>query len=123
MGRAYESPAYARLRSLTAPLCLHRYKHRLILFGGTCGSFFYNHLFEYDTIEQNWTRLQAQGRGPTPRYKHQAVVVGDSMYVLGGGQYSPDEGPMDIHRLDLENMVWHQHDLGCIAPQARIAHT
>jgi hypothetical protein len=31
-------------------LCV--YKTRLILFGGTCGSFFYNHLFEYDTIEQ-----------------------------------------------------------------------
>lgn len=51
----------------------HRYKTRLILFGGTCGSFFYNHLFEYDTIEQVWTRLQAQGRPPNPRYKHQAV--------------------------------------------------
>lgn len=31
---------------------LFRYKDKLILFGGTCGSFFYNHLFEYDTIEQ-----------------------------------------------------------------------
>ena len=53
----------------------------------------------------------------------EAVVVGDSMYVLGGGQYSPEEGPMDIHRLDLEHMIWFQHDLGCMAPQARIAHT
>jgi len=123
-------------------LCV--YKHRLILFGGTCGSFFYNHLFEYDTQEQVgreggeggreggamllsvcplscaaahhpplppflflqvWTRLQAQGRPPNPRYKHQAVVVGDSMYILGGGQYSPEEGPMDIHKLNLETMV------------------
>ena len=40
-------------------ICIHpsphgtnRYKDKLILFGGTCGSFFYNHLFEYDTIEQ-----------------------------------------------------------------------
>lgn len=120
--------------------------------------------------QQVWTRLQAQGRPPNPRYKHQAVrgrvlsyvnwvvgigavttlqhacvptsltpqpqtqrpstnpptaqvVVGDSMYVLGGGQYSPEEGPMDIHRLDLEHMIWFQHDLGCMAPQARIAHT
>jgi len=31
-------------------LCV--YKTRLILFGGTCGSFFYNHLFEFDTVEQ-----------------------------------------------------------------------
>jgi hypothetical protein len=45
------------------------------------------------------------------------------MYVLGGGQYSPEEGPMDIHRLDMEHMIWFQHDLGCMAPQARIAHT
>lgn len=102
---------------------LCRYENRLILFGGTCGSFFYNHLFEFDTIEQVWTRLQTQGRPPNPRYKHQAVVLGDSMFVLGGGQYSPEEGPMDIYRLDLVNMVWSQHDLGCMAPQARIAHT
>ena len=34
------------------PRLLHRYKNKLILFGGTCGSFFYNHLFEYDTVEQ-----------------------------------------------------------------------
>ncbi len=30
---------------------------------------------------------------------------------------------MDIHRLDMEHMIWFQHDLGCMAPQARIAHT
>ena len=60
---------------------------------------------------------------PTPHNTKQQVVVGDSMYVLGGGQYSPEEGPMDIHRLDLEHMIWFQHDLGCMAPQARIAHT
>jgi hypothetical protein len=38
----------------------NRYKTRLILFGGTCGSFFYNHLFEYDTIEQ--VRSRERGR-------------------------------------------------------------
>ena len=41
-------------------LCV--YKHRLILFGGTCGSFFYNHLFEYDTKEQVGRRDGVEGR-------------------------------------------------------------
>ena len=102
---------------------LCRYQKKLILFGGTCGSYFYNHLFEFNIETGVWTRLQATGKAPKPRYKHQAVILGDSMYVLGGGQYTPDDGPMDIYRLDLINLCWHQESLGASSQQARIAHT
>ena len=102
---------------------LCRYKNKLMLFGGTCGSYFYNHLFEFNIDTGVWTRLQATGKAPKPRYKHQAVILGDSMYVLGGGQYKPETGAMDIYRLDLINLSWNQEYLGASSPQARIAHT
>jgi hypothetical protein len=49
----------------------------------------------------NWTQVSAAAPW-SPRAYHQAVVLGDRMYVLGGGNYSPFYAA--------HNDVWSSHD-------------
>lgn len=45
------------------------------------------------------------------RYKHQAVAVGDKMYVIGGGCFKPEQSSIDLYVLDLKTLVWEETDM------------
>ena len=72
-----------------------------------------------------WRHVHAGGDVPSPRYRHQAVVVGAYMYVVGGGQFEAPEGDIDVHRLrlDVDDKRWERLHTAGDAPCARIAHS
>jgi len=68
---------------------------------------------KFDTIAKLWTEIEPL---PEPRSSHDAVVVGDSLFVFGGWQLNGLAGKTDWHdhgfRLDLTNpgSGWHRID-------------
>lgn len=48
-------------------------RRRLILFGGQASGFFAD-IWSYDIAANQWTRLAADGAGPSPRYGHSGIV-------------------------------------------------
>ncbi len=103
-------------------LCM--YKNSLLLFGGSKGLHYSNDLYAYNIRYNLWRKVKTKGCKPSPRYKHQAVIVGDKMYVLGGGRFKPDQEYIDIYTLDLNTLEWEKVvDTGGEVPKARVAHT
>ncbi|KAG5191249.1 hypothetical protein JKP88DRAFT_259626 [Tribonema minus] len=100
-----------------------RYGDVLLLFGGSTGLHYTNDLFEYNVVTNCWRKLVTQGRRPSPRYKHQAVVVGDFMYVIGGGCFKPEQSAIDMYCLNLRTLVWAQPRSAGAVPRARVAHS
>lgn len=86
------------------------YGDNLLLFGGSTGLHYSNDLFEYNVCSNRWRKLATTGRRPSPRYKHQAVAVGDKMYVIGGGCFKPEQSSIDLYCLDLKTLVWEMEE-------------
>ncbi len=100
------------------------YKDVLLLFGGSKGLHYTNNLYAYSVSRNIGKEVQTKGCKPSPRYKHQAVVVDDKMYVLGGGCFKPEEMFIDMYCLDLRTLEWEKIvDMGGDVPQARVAHS
>ncbi|CAN0068851.1 unnamed protein product, partial [Heterosigma akashiwo] len=107
------------------------YKRKILYFGGGVkGGRFTNELIQLDLDSFRWERVPTTGDLPCPRYKHQACVVGDRLYVLGGGCYLPPEETLDVYCLDLTTRVWAKvgaaaaaADGGGELPEGRAAHT
>lgn len=99
------------------------YGDNLLLFGGSTGLHYTNDLFEYNVRTNKWKRLVTSGRMPSPRYKHQAVVVKDRMYVIGGGCFKPEQSSIDLHCLNLTTLLWEDVDMKGRLPKARVAHS
>mmetsp|Transcript_42072 Transcript_42072/g.69506 ORF Transcript_42072/g.69506 Transcript_42072/m.69506 type:complete len:909 (+) Transcript_42072:229-2955(+) len=77
-------------------------RHHLLGFGGTSGNEYFGNLVHFDLAECRACYIAAEGPAPTPRYKHQAIVVGQRMYVLGGGAYRPGPGEdLDCYMLNI----------------------
>ncbi|CAI8022511.1 Rho GTPase-activating protein gacHH, partial [Geodia barretti] len=56
-----------------------------------------------------WEKLQASGSAPSVRFGHSTAVVGDFLYVFGGGSYSDGEETVyhnDLFTLDCEKLMW-----------------
>lgn len=87
------------------------YGDNLLLFGGSTGLHYSNDLFEYNVCSNRWRKLVTTGRRPSPRYKHQAVAVGDKMYVIGGGCFKPEQSSIDLYCLDLKTLVWEETEM------------
>ncbi|CAM9188719.1 unnamed protein product [Phaeothamnion confervicola] len=101
-----------------------RYGEVLLLFGGSTGLHYSNDLYEYNVRSGKWRKLATTGRKPSPRYKHQAVVVGDCMYVIGGGCFKPEQSTIDLYCLDLKTLVWAETtEMHGDIPKARVAHS
>lgn len=84
------------------------YGENLLLFGGSTGLHYSNDLYEYNTCSNRWRKLVTIGRKPSPRYKHQSVIVGHKMYVIGGGAFKPEQSIIDLYCLDLKSLVWEE---------------
>ncbi len=41
-------------------------------------------IFAEDNISYEWKRLSPPGLAPSPRHRHQAVIIGKKMFVFGG---------------------------------------
>jgi len=51
-----------------------------------------------------WVRPVTSGRPPTPRGQHNAVVLGQKMYIIGG--INKDTIFNDVYTLDLDTFTW-----------------
>ncbi|ROT35326.1 kelch repeat-containing protein [Sodiomyces alkalinus F11] len=60
------------------------FNEKMYLFGGTNGFQWFNDVWCYDPIPNEWTQLDCIGYIPVPREGHTAALVDDVMYVFGG---------------------------------------
>ena len=116
---------------------------KLYVFGGRLHSRSKPHLtsdlYELDLIRRHWTKIDAQGDVPPPRYFHSVCALGDSKMVCYGGMSprptqsngqttkgNPEPQPevavmSDIHIYDVNTRVW-QRIATSEGPQGRYAH-
>lgn len=83
----------------------------------------------FDLATGSWTLLATVGDRPSPRYKHQAFVDADFMYVIGGGSYEPEGPDLDVYRLALVSggditkaLKWERLTPAGSPPRCRAAH-
>mmetsp|Transcript_16029 Transcript_16029/g.23788 ORF Transcript_16029/g.23788 Transcript_16029/m.23788 type:complete len:398 (+) Transcript_16029:68-1261(+) len=99
------------------------YNQSLLMFGGSTGMHYTNDLYEYSTVGHKWRKLQTTGNKPSPRYKHQAIVAGDCMYIIGGGCFKPEQSLIDVHCLDFLTLRWNEVKSKGEVPESRVAHS
>lgn len=71
----------------------------LLVFGGGSIANCFNDLYVLDTESMHWSCPATQGPPPTPRAGHAGDVIGDSWYIVGGGNNT--SGCTDMVALDL----------------------
>lgn len=97
------------------------WNHNLFVFGGTNGTNFFNHVYQYDLTEKTWKLMDTSGRIPKPRYKHDNFIYQDHLYILNGGQQEPFDELLELYRLNLLTCLWEKLDLQGHVPKNRIA--
>lgn len=60
------------------------YREWLYVWGGTHGTNYPQDMFRFDLCGKKWNQVRASGFVPCGRYKHQAMVKDDVMYIVGG---------------------------------------
>ncbi|TMW64004.1 hypothetical protein Poli38472_014709 [Pythium oligandrum] len=100
---------------------VHEGKNRLIVFGGWDGRDTLNDLFEYNFDTKEWKRLTTIGTSPPHRYRHTAVIYGDSMFVFGGVDKTHSRFN-DLQRLDLTTNTWSEVCTTGSIPSSRTFH-
>ncbi|CAM9297949.1 unnamed protein product [Choristocarpus tenellus] len=100
-------------------------RNRLVIFGGSTGFEYFDDTYVFNLVGGIWAPLATFGDRPSPRYKHQAFVDSDAMYVLGGGSFEPEGSHLDVYRLHLGGpraLEWERvHPMGN-PPRCRAAH-
>ncbi|KAM3586469.1 hypothetical protein VKS41_002983 [Umbelopsis sp. WA50703] len=82
----------------------------IIVFGGAAsnnGSTLFNDLYTLNSKNMYWTRIDIE-KGPSPRYRHSAMQVNETMLILFGLN-STNSSLNDINALDTVNWKWVQH--------------
>mmetsp|Transcript_33384 Transcript_33384/g.42645 ORF Transcript_33384/g.42645 Transcript_33384/m.42645 type:complete len:143 (-) Transcript_33384:526-954(-) len=67
--------------------------------------------------------MKTTGQMPSARYKHQAVLVDDKLYIVGGGCYLPPQDLIDVYVLCLKTWHWSVVQTVGDVPEGRAAHT
>ncbi|CAN0008432.1 unnamed protein product [Choristocarpus tenellus] len=104
-------------------VCVDERKGRLLYFGGSTGLEYRDDTLEYLPATNQCHKVATSGRVPSPRYKHQAFILGGSMYIVGGGSFRPQGMHIDMFLLDLESHRWESVVTTGDIPQARVAHS
>jgi len=100
------------------------YENKVYFFGGGLDNGeFLNTLFSYDLTEKEWDSIQTTGDLPCPRYKHQSCIVGDKLFVIGGGCYLPTAEKVDVYVLCLKTFNWTCKQTFGQLPKGRVSHT
>ncbi|CAM9977266.1 unnamed protein product, partial [Heterosigma akashiwo] len=99
------------------------YNGGVIFFGGSSGHEYTNNLCFLNLKTLKISNVDTTGEIPTARYKHQSIVIGDHLWVFGGGAYRPKTERVDVHTCNLKTHVWKKVDCLGDFPEARVAHT
>ena len=68
-----------------------------------------------------WTKAEARGAPPRPRYWHSSVHIEGTLFVIGG--YAGGESLADLHVLDVEALHWSSPKLSGSPLPALSSHT
>lgn len=60
------------------------YNEGLYVWGGTHGTNYPTDMHRFDLCGKQWQYIMTTGDPPSGRYRHQAMVKDDEMYVVGG---------------------------------------
>jgi N-acetylneuraminic acid mutarotase len=88
------------------------YNHFMVIFGGSIKDLaFPSDVHVFDTVTRSWLRPQVSGMVPPSRIGCTAVVLRDTMYLYGGGDYNREERKYrkmytEVWTLDLINWSW-----------------
>jgi len=99
---------WTRAPSLDRPRFAHStvvYKSHVVVFGGRHGPTYLNDVATLSLRSLEWLPDVTRGARPSPKRAHTAVVLGQRMYVLGGGS-DVCPGSDEMHELDLELLEW-----------------
>jgi hypothetical protein len=92
-----------------------------------------SNIYELDLVRRHWTKLEARGDIPPPRYFHSVCALGDNKLVCYGGmspaptvEAGPEGQPevivmSDIHIFDVPTRTWMRINTA-EQPQGRYAH-
>jgi len=90
------------------------YGKNIIVFGGSIQDLvFPSDLHIFNTETNHWSQPQTHGDLPPSRIGSTGVVIGDTMYIYGGGDYDKEKKQYrtlftDIWTLNLQNYTWNQ---------------
>ncbi len=104
-------------------LSMSLYNHSLLFFGGTKGLIYSNKLYEYNLITNHKRELVTTGDIPTVRYEHEAVIIEDKLYIIGGGSYKPLNNKIQVYKLNIKTLEWEIVKVLGKIPNDRVAHT
>ncbi|KAG4095658.1 galactose oxidase [Neocallimastix lanati (nom. inval.)] len=96
---------------------------KIFIFGGSDTETCYNDLYIFDTETYWWTLHKTKGMVPPPRpcRAHSANLIGDYIYVFGGGN-----GPTyfnTLYLLNTKTLCWEKPEVRGQIPNPRRAHT
>ncbi|OQS02125.1 hypothetical protein THRCLA_05483 [Thraustotheca clavata] len=100
---------------------VHDASKRLIIFGGWDGRDTLDDLYQYEFTTNTWSIMRTTGRSPPHRYRHTAVIYGDSMFVFGGVDKAHSRFN-DLQRLDLLTNTWSEVQSSGYIPSSRTFH-
>ncbi|KAG5186279.1 hypothetical protein JKP88DRAFT_157126 [Tribonema minus] len=98
------------------------YDGRLLVYGGSSGSHYYDGVVQYNPRKDTWHTLITYGDPPSARYKHACGVMGDSMYIIGGGAFKPPQDSIDMYKFNFRNFEWSAVEAEGKVPPGRTAH-
>jgi hypothetical protein len=96
----------------------------LVLFGGAGGNnIVYNDVYVFSVNCGEWQRISCSGSIPPPRSGHSATLIGNRMFIFGGGD--PSTGLWnDLYALKLETFTWEFYPtFGFVCPSPRAGHS
>lgn len=99
------------------------YKHYVVIFGGSIKDLaFPSDVHVFDTQTRTWFQPQITGAIPPSRIGCTAVVLRDTMYLYGGGDYNREERKYmkmytELWTLDLMNWSWNILEVGGALPK------
>jgi N-acetylneuraminic acid mutarotase len=67
-----------------------------------------NDIYTLNLVTCEWKRVNATGEIPPPRDSHSANIIGEYLYVIGGGDNK--QRLNDMHRLCLRSWTWKKLD-------------
>ncbi|KAJ3503251.1 hypothetical protein NMY22_g18314 [Coprinellus aureogranulatus] len=116
----YEPSTPEKPAQRTGHACI-TFEDRIIIFGGTDGSYHYNDTWSFDLKTRKWTELQCIGFIPSPREGHAAALVDDVMYVFGGRGVDGQD-LSDLAAFKISNQRWYMFQNMGPSPSGRSGH-
>jgi len=98
-----------------------KYENDLFIFGGSRGVHYCQELLRYSFTASTVSLVQCAGEKPSPRYKHEAFIEREFLYVMGGGDHVPSEPLLDLYCLNLQKFSWVRVKCQGEVPRARFA--